>query len=72
MQSCNIGKRIFNPRRIIWKIWRNKKMKILLIQPGFGHGLGFQRVALVEPLGLETVAATLLAEGHNVTSVSLI
>ena len=28
-------------------------MKILLIQPGFGKGLGLRRAALVEPLGLE-------------------
>ena len=46
-------------------------MRILLIQPGFGHGLGFQRVALVEPLGLETVAATLLSERHKVKILDL-
>lgn len=46
-------------------------MKILLIQPGFGRGLGFQQVALVEPLGLETVAATLLASGRTVKILDL-
>ena len=46
-------------------------MKVLLIQPGFGQGLGFQRTALVEPLGLEMVASGLLARGHEVGILDL-
>jgi len=46
-------------------------MKILLIQPGFGQGLGFQRTALVEPLGLEMVASSLLERGHEVRILDL-
>jgi radical SAM superfamily enzyme YgiQ (UPF0313 family) len=46
-------------------------VKILLIQPGFGKGLGFQRTALVEPLGLEMVASSLLAQGHEVRILDL-
>jgi hopanoid C-3 methylase len=34
-------------------------MKILLIQPSQERGLGFRRLAVVEPLGLETVAGNL-------------
>ncbi len=41
-------------------------MKILLIQPDVGKGLGFRRMALVEPLGLEMVASCLLSRGHEV------
>lgn len=33
-------------------------MKILLIQPAQERGLGFRRLAVVEPLGLESVAGT--------------
>jgi radical SAM superfamily enzyme YgiQ (UPF0313 family) len=46
-------------------------MKVLLIQPGFGQGLGFQRTAFVEPLGLEMVASSLLAHGHEVEILDL-
>jgi radical SAM superfamily enzyme YgiQ (UPF0313 family) len=46
-------------------------MRILLIHPGFGKGLGFQRTALVEPLGLELVASSLLACGHEVRILDL-
>lgn len=46
-------------------------MKILLVQPDFGKGLGFQRTALVEPLGLEMVASSLLAQGHEVRILDL-
>ncbi len=46
-------------------------MRILLIQPGFGEGLGFQQIALVEPLGLEIVAASLQAHGHIVDILDL-
>ena len=46
-------------------------MKILLVQPGFGEGLGFQQIALVEPLGLELVAASLREHGHLVDILDL-
>lgn len=46
-------------------------MRILLIQPGFGKTLGFHRMALVEPLGLEMVASSLLACGHEVKILDL-
>jgi len=46
-------------------------MKILLIQPGFGKELGFQRTAFVEPLGLEMVASSLLAHGHEAKILDL-
>lgn len=46
-------------------------MKILLVQPGFGEGLGFQQIALVEPLGLELVAASLRENGHIVDILDL-
>jgi len=46
-------------------------VKILLIQPGFGKGLGFQRTAFVEPLGLEMVASSLLAHGHETEILDL-
>ena len=39
-------------------------MRILLIQPGDSNTLGFRGTALVEPLGLETVAGALA--GHQV------
>jgi len=46
-------------------------MRILLIQPGLGRALGFQRLALVEPLGLEMVASSLIACGHEVKILDL-
>lgn len=46
-------------------------MKILLVQPGFGEGLGFQQIALVEPLGLELVAGSLRENGHFVDILDL-
>lgn len=46
-------------------------MKILLVQPGFGEGLGFQQIALVEPLGLELVASSLREHGHIVDILDL-
>lgn len=46
-------------------------MRILLIQPGLGKTLGFHRMALVEPLGLEMVASSLLACGHEVKILDL-
>ena len=35
-------------------------MKILLIQPARERGLGFRSLAIVEPLGLESIAGSLL------------
>ncbi len=35
-------------------------MNILLIQPAQERGLGFRRLAVVEPLGLESIAATVI------------
>ena len=46
-------------------------MRVLLIQPGFGNNLGFQRLGLVEPLGLEMVAASLIACSHEVKILDL-
>lgn len=40
-----------------------------MIQPGYGRGLGFGHLALVEPLGLEMVAAAL--KGHQVKILDL-
>ena len=37
-------------------------MKILLIQPSQDRGLGFRSLAVVEPLGLETIAGILGAD----------
>lgn len=34
-------------------------MKILLIQPAQERGLGFRSLAVVEPLGLESIAGSL-------------
>ena len=44
-------------------------MRILLVQPGNSTTLGFRQTALVEPLGLETVAGALA--GHEVRLVDL-
>lgn len=35
-------------------------MRVLLVKPGRAGGVGLDRMALVEPLGLETVGARLL------------
>jgi hopanoid C-3 methylase len=44
-------------------------MNILLIQPAQERGLGFRRLAVVEPLGLESIAGSL--SGHNVRILDL-
>lgn len=44
-------------------------MKILLIQPSQERGLGFRRLAVVEPLGLESIAASL--DRHKVKILDL-
>jgi len=44
-------------------------MKILLIQPSQDRGLGFRSLAVVEPLGLETIAGSLLE--HQVRILDL-
>ena len=48
-----------------------KKYNILLIQPRPDEGLGFKDLAVIEPLGLEMVAAALEKEGHLVAIVDL-
>lgn len=48
-----------------------KKYNILLIQPRPDEGLGFKDLAVIEPLGLEMVAAALEKEGHQVAIVDL-
>jgi radical SAM superfamily enzyme YgiQ (UPF0313 family) len=44
-------------------------MKILLIQPAQERGLGFRSLAVVEPLGLESIAGGL--SGHNIRILDL-
>jgi radical SAM superfamily enzyme YgiQ (UPF0313 family) len=44
-------------------------MKILLIQPAQERGLGFRSLAVVEPLGLESIAGSLA--GHNIRILDL-
>ncbi len=44
-------------------------MKILFIQPSQERGLGFRRLAVVEPLGLESIASSL--PGHEVRILDL-
>jgi radical SAM superfamily enzyme YgiQ (UPF0313 family) len=44
-------------------------MKILLIQPAQERGLGFRSLAIVEPLGLESIAGSL--SGHEIKILDL-
>jgi radical SAM superfamily enzyme YgiQ (UPF0313 family) len=44
-------------------------MKILLIQPAQERGLGFRSLAIVEPLGLESIAGSI--PGHEIRIVDL-
>ena len=44
-------------------------MKILLIQPAQERGLGFRSLAIVEPLGLESIAGSL--PGHEIRILDL-
>ncbi|MHB1416217.1 MAG: B12-binding domain-containing radical SAM protein [Chloroflexota bacterium] len=44
-------------------------MRILLVQPGWGQGMGFHQLSLAEPLALETLAGGLV--GHDVRLLDL-
>ncbi len=46
-------------------------MRITLIQPPQGSRFGFTKVLLVEPLGLECVAAAMKLHEHDVRIIDL-
>lgn len=47
-------------------------MRILLVQPRQQRGVGFKRLSVVEPLAIETVAACLEEQGHELRILDFI
>lgn len=46
-------------------------MKVLLIQPQQGTSFGISKIVTTEPLGLESIASPMLADGHDVRILDL-
>jgi hopanoid C-3 methylase HpnR len=46
-------------------------MKVLLIQPQQGTSFGISKIVTTEPLGLESIASPMLADGHDVRIIDL-
>ncbi len=46
-------------------------MKVLLVQPQQGTSFGISKIVTTEPLGLESIASPMLADGHDVRILDL-